>query len=200
MRGSVAHQALYSFFSGLPKELGIERVGPDAARATRCPSCASCLDEAVARRADGADRAAAARARHGLWRDLEAFVSEDAAASRRSFRARFEVSFGGERAAPELQRGLELGEGSRSPGRSTGSTSTRSARAGSSRTTSRASAATRPRRSSRSSGCRSRSTCSSCATSSGSSRSAASTARSPASAKRAGCCARARARTACPDS
>ena len=110
---------------------------------------------------------------------------------------RFEVSFGSERSAPELQRGLELGDGLTLAGRSTGSTSTRSARAGSSRTTRPASTRTRRARSRASCGCRSRSTCSCCATSSGSSRSAASTARSPASASRAGCSAPTRATRRC---
>ena len=93
---------------------------------------------------------------------------------------RFEVSFGTERSAPELQRGLELGDGltlSREdrpdrrrpvqrardrPGLQVGQGLAHSARAD--RATS--------------CGSRSRSTCSCCATSSGSSRSAASTARS----------------------
>ena len=134
----------------------------------------------------------------GLWRDLEQVVRDEARSEVPLVPRRFEVSFGSERSAPELQRGLDLGRRARrSPGRSTGSTSTRSARAGSSRTTRPASAPTRRARSSASCGCRSRSTCSSCATSSGSSRSAASTARSPATARRAGCCAATRARTRC---
>src|SRR5205814_8658931 len=49
--------------------------------------------------------------RHGLWRDLEAFVREDAAAEAPLVPRRFEVSFGTERAPAELQRGLELAEG-----------------------------------------------------------------------------------------
>ena len=49
--------------------------------------------------------------RHGLWRDLEAFVREEAAADMPLVPRRFEVLFGSERSAPELQRGLELAEG-----------------------------------------------------------------------------------------
>jgi hypothetical protein len=49
--------------------------------------------------------------RHGLWRDLEAFVREEAAAVMPLVPRRFEVLFGSERSAPELQRGLELAEG-----------------------------------------------------------------------------------------
>ena len=81
-----------------------------------------------------------------------------------------------------------------SRGRSTGSTSTRSAPAGSSRTTSRGRARTRRARSTASCGCRSRCTSSRSAISSASSRSVASTARSPGAGSRAGCCARRRAR------
>ena len=46
---------------------------------------------------------------HGLWRDLEAFVREDAEADSPLVPRRFEVGFGSERSAPELQRGLDLG-------------------------------------------------------------------------------------------
>src|SRR5206468_10056441 len=49
--------------------------------------------------------------RHGLWRDLEAFVREDAASESPLVPRRFEVLFGSDRAAPELQRGLQLAEG-----------------------------------------------------------------------------------------
>ena len=44
-----------------------------------------------------------------LWRDLSAFVEEECESSSPLVPRRFEVSFGSERAAPELQRGLELG-------------------------------------------------------------------------------------------
>jgi hypothetical protein len=70
-----------------------------------------CLDEAV----DGVrmelTELQQRELRHGLWRDLEAFVREDAAAESPLVPRRFEVSFGTERAAQELQRGLELAEG-----------------------------------------------------------------------------------------
>jgi hypothetical protein len=46
-----------------------------------------------------------------LWRDLEATVHEECASELRLVPRRFEVLFGGERAAPELQRGLDLGDG-----------------------------------------------------------------------------------------
>src|SRR5213078_3300809 len=48
---------------------------------------------------------------HGLWRDLEAFVRADAESDVPLVPRRFEVLFGSERSAPELQRGLELAPG-----------------------------------------------------------------------------------------
>src|SRR6185503_6190462 len=44
----------------------------------------------------------------GLLRDLEAFLRDEAASELQLVPRRFEVSFGSERSAPELQRGLDL--------------------------------------------------------------------------------------------
>jgi ATP-dependent helicase/nuclease subunit B len=110
LRGTIAHQTLYRFYSGLPKELGVERVGPDEVERA-LTFLRRCLDEAVGGvRMDLTDLQQR-ELRHGLWRDLEAFVREDAAAETPLVPRRFEVLFGSERAAPELQRGLELAEG-----------------------------------------------------------------------------------------
>jgi ATP-dependent helicase/nuclease subunit B len=110
LRGSVAHQVLYRFYSGLPKELGVERVDADAVESA-LPFLRRCLDDAV----DGVrmefTELQQRELKHGLWRDLEAFVREDAAAASPLVPRRFEVLFGSERAAPELQRGLELADG-----------------------------------------------------------------------------------------
>jgi hypothetical protein len=110
MRGSIAHQTLYRFYSGVPKELGLERVGPDDVEGA-LPYLRRCLDDAV----DGVrmelTELQQRELRHGLWRDLEAFVREDAAAESPLVPRRFEVLFGSERAAPELQLGLELSGG-----------------------------------------------------------------------------------------
>ncbi len=200
LRGSVAHTALHRFFAGLPKELGIERV--DAENARRRARVHARLPRRGARgRPAGADRAAAARAR----RRRCGATSSSSSATRPSRELplvprRFEVSFGTERSAPELQRGLDLGGGDAV--REDRPDRRRPVRRPRDRPGLQVGQARRTRRprSSRSCGCRSRSTCSCCATSSGSSRSAASTGRSPASASRAGCCARRRARTACPAS
>jgi len=110
LRGSVAHQVLYRFYSGLPKELGTERVAPERLE-DALGFLGRCLDEAV----DGVRMELTdlqqRELRHGLWRDLEAFVRDDAAAETPLVPRRFEVLFGSDRAAPELQRGLELADG-----------------------------------------------------------------------------------------
>ncbi len=110
MRGSIAHQTLYRFYSGLPKELGLEQLGTDDVEGA-LPYLRRCLDAAV----DGVrmelTELQQRELRHGLWRDLEAFVRDDAAAESPLVPRRFEVLFGSDRAAPELQRGLELGSG-----------------------------------------------------------------------------------------
>jgi len=110
LRGSVAHNALFKFFTRLPKELGVEqldgRVADDAVRLMR-----ACLDEAVQGVRMEMTEMQARELDQTLWRDLEATVHEECASELRLVPRRFEVSFGGERAAPELQRGLDLGDG-----------------------------------------------------------------------------------------
>ena len=107
LRGSVAHQALYRFFSGLPSKLGVDRVTPEL------------LDEALAYLGECVDGALGGvgvdltelqlRELHGgLWRDLEAFVRSEAELDTPLVPRHFEVSFGSERSAPERQRGLDL--------------------------------------------------------------------------------------------
>ena len=110
LRGSIAHQVLYRFYSGLPKELGVDRVGTDEVDGA-LPFLRRCLDEAVDGVRMDLTELQKRELRHGLWRDLEAFVREDAAAESPLVPRRFEVLFGSERAAPELQRGLELADG-----------------------------------------------------------------------------------------
>jgi hypothetical protein len=111
VRGKVAHQALYAFYSGLPKELGCERIDGGNLEAALA-FLERCLDEALR----GGVRlelgeVAAAELRESLWRDLERFAREEATAQAGPVPRRFEVGFGSERSAPELQRGLELGDG-----------------------------------------------------------------------------------------
>src|SRR5713226_3199116 len=110
LRGSVAHSALFKFFTRLPKELGVERpderVAEDAVRLMR-----ACLDEAVQGVRMDMTEMQARELDQGLWRDLEAVVRAECESELTLVPRRFEVLFGGERAAPELQRGLDLGDG-----------------------------------------------------------------------------------------
>ena len=108
LRGSIAHQTLFKFFSGLPKELGTERV--DAERLDDALTfLRTCLGEAIEsgvwiELGDLQRR----ELEEGLWRDLENFVREEAESPLALVPRRFEVAFGSERSAPELQSGLQV--------------------------------------------------------------------------------------------
>ena len=110
LRGSVAHSALFRFFKGLPKELGtdhvvLERV-EDAVRFMR-----SCLDQALAGVRVEMTELQRRELQQTLARDLERLVRAEAETELPLQPSRFEVAFGSERSVPELQRGLELGDG-----------------------------------------------------------------------------------------
>jgi ATP-dependent helicase/DNAse subunit B len=109
-RGSVAHTALHRFFARVPAELGVEKLEPanveDAKRLMR-----QCLDEALGGVRMELTEMQLRELDQSLWRDLEAVVEEECESGLSLVPRRFEVSFGSERAAPELQRGLELGPG-----------------------------------------------------------------------------------------
>jgi ATP-dependent helicase/nuclease subunit B len=110
MRGSVAHQALFKFFSGLPKRLDSERVPPDRLEEA-LEFMRECLAEAIAGGAESRLELTELERREleqGLWRDLEGLVRAEAESELPLVPRRFEVSFGSERSAPELQRGLDL--------------------------------------------------------------------------------------------
>jgi len=111
LRGKVAHQTLYAFYSGLPKELGVDRVTESNVDAA-VSFLRRCLDDALR----GGVRLEltplqAAELEEGLWRDLEAFVRDEAGSDLRLEPKQFEVGFGSDRSAPHLQRGLDLGDG-----------------------------------------------------------------------------------------
>ena len=111
LRGQVAHQTLFRFYSGLPKELGGERVPPERVEEA-VGFLRRCLDDALR----GGVRLElseleAAELEQTLWRDLEQFVRDEARSELQLVPRRLEVSFGSERSAPELQRGLELEPG-----------------------------------------------------------------------------------------
>ena len=111
LRGQVVHTTLHRFYSALPRELDAERVTPenlDAALAL----VRRCLDDAFESgvRLD-LTPLQAAELQQTLLADLEGFVRDEAVSEIAFVPRRLEVSFGSERAAPELQRGLPLGEG-----------------------------------------------------------------------------------------
>jgi ATP-dependent helicase/DNAse subunit B len=110
LRGGVAHQVLYRFYSGLPKELGVDRIDADGVDEA-LPFLRRCLEDALRGVRMELTPLQRRELEHGLWRDLEAFVRADAEAEAPLVPRRFEVSFGSERSAPELQRGLELADG-----------------------------------------------------------------------------------------
>src|SRR5581483_11060035 len=108
LRGSIAHTALHRFFAGLPKEVGTDRVErarvEDAVRWMH-----RCLDGALAGVRLELTELQRRELRATLARDLEALVREEAESELPLVPRRFEVGFGNDRAAPELQRGLDLG-------------------------------------------------------------------------------------------
>jgi len=111
LRGKVAHQTLYSFYSGLPKELGADRVTAGNLQSALL-FLRRCLEDALR----GGVRldltpVAAAELRESLRRDLTRFIEDEATSELVLLPRRFEVGFGSERSAPELKRGLDLGDG-----------------------------------------------------------------------------------------
>jgi ATP-dependent helicase/DNAse subunit B len=110
LKGSVAHSALFKFFTRVPKELGVEklesRVEEGAVRLMR-----ACLDEALQGQRMEMTDMEARELDQTLWRDLQAVVHEECASELTLVPRRFEVAFGNERAPQELQRGLDLGDG-----------------------------------------------------------------------------------------
>jgi ATP-dependent helicase/DNAse subunit B len=108
LRGSIAHTTLHRFYAGLPKEVGTERVEAgrieDAVRFLR-----RCFEEALGGVRQELTDLERRELEGQLWRDLERFVRDEAETEVPLVPRRFEVSFGTERSAPELQRGLDLG-------------------------------------------------------------------------------------------
>jgi hypothetical protein len=111
LRGQVVHTALNRFYAALPRELDAERVTPENVESA-IELVRRCLDDALASgvRLDLTDLQAA-ELRQSLLADLEGFVRDEAESGLAFVPRRLEVAFGSERAAPELQRGLSLGDG-----------------------------------------------------------------------------------------
>ncbi len=110
LRGSVAHSALFKFFTRIPKELGVERLDESVADAA-VRLMRACLDEALQGLRMEMTEMEARELDQTLWRDLEAVVHDECASEMPLVPRRFEVAFGSERAPQELQRGLDLGDG-----------------------------------------------------------------------------------------
>ncbi len=111
LRGQVVHTTLNRFYAALPRELDSERVTPENLAAA-LELVRRCLDDALESgvRLDLTELQAA-ELKHTLRADLEGFVRDEAASELQFVPRRLEVAFGSDRAAPELQRGLPLGEG-----------------------------------------------------------------------------------------
>ena len=111
LRGQVVHTTLNRFYTALPRELDAERVTPDNLDAA-LELMRRCLDDALESgvRLDLTELQRA-ELRHTLLADLEGFMRDEAASEVEFLPRRLEVSFGSDRAAPELQRGLQLADG-----------------------------------------------------------------------------------------
>jgi ATP-dependent helicase/DNAse subunit B len=109
LRGTVAHQALFTFFKGLPKRTGDERPRPENLEESLA-FLRECLRDALqAHLRIDVPELERRELEQSLARDLEKLVRREAESPSPLVPDRFEVSFGSERSAPELQRGLDLG-------------------------------------------------------------------------------------------
>jgi hypothetical protein len=111
LRGQIAHTALHRFYQAVPRELGVDVVGEENVEAA-VDLMRRCVDDALGSgiRLELTD-VEAAELRQTLLRDLEGFVRDEAASPLRLVPRKLELLFGSDRAAPELQRGLPLGDG-----------------------------------------------------------------------------------------
>ena len=108
LRGSVAHATLARFFSLLPGELGSDRLTVELLPRAR-PLMLRCLHEALGGQSVPGSVAGRELTR-ALERDLEGFLEREAELGLELVPRRFEVRFGGPRAAPGLKDGLRLGD------------------------------------------------------------------------------------------
>lgn len=110
LRGSVAHTTLHRFYAGLPRAIGADRVDE-----TRLDEALAFLSECLEGALGGVKMEMTELERReleqSLRRDLEQLVRDEARSPLPLVPRKFEVGFGSERSAPELQRGLDLGDG-----------------------------------------------------------------------------------------
>ena len=110
LRGQIAHTALNRFFSGLPRELGTDGVDPNLVEAA-VGFMRRCLEQSLEGIRMEMTPLQRRELEQSLSRDLEQLVREEAASDLPLVPRQFEVSFGSDRSARELQRGLDLGDG-----------------------------------------------------------------------------------------
>ncbi|MGZ8782893.1 MAG: PD-(D/E)XK nuclease family protein [Gaiellaceae bacterium] len=110
LRGSVAHTTLHRFYAGLPRAIGSDRVVEE-----RLDEALVLLGECLEGALQGVKMEMTELERReleqSLRRDLEQLIRDEARSEVPLLPRRFEVGFGSERSAPELQRGLDLGDG-----------------------------------------------------------------------------------------
>ena len=110
LRGSVAHTTLHRFYAGLPRAIGNDRVVEE-----RLDDALAFLGECLEGALQGVKLEMTELERRelqqSLRRDLEQLVRDEARSPLPLVPRKFEVGFGSERSAPELQRGLDLGDG-----------------------------------------------------------------------------------------
>jgi ATP-dependent helicase/DNAse subunit B len=110
LRGSVAHTTLHRFYAGLPRTIGSDRVVEE-----RLDEALAFLGECLEGALQGVKMEMTELERReleqSLRRDLVQLVRDEARSPVPLLPRKFEVGFGSERSAPELQRGLDLGDG-----------------------------------------------------------------------------------------
>jgi ATP-dependent helicase/DNAse subunit B len=110
LRGSVAHTTLHRFYAGLPRAIGSDRVVEEQLDEA-LTFLGECLEGALAGVKMEMTELERRELEQSLRRDLEQLVRDEARSPLPLVPRRFEVGFGSERSAPELQRGLDLGDG-----------------------------------------------------------------------------------------
>jgi ATP-dependent helicase/nuclease subunit B len=110
LRGSVAHTTLHRFYAGLPRAIGNDRV-EEAKLDEALAFLGECLEGALAGVRMEMTDLERRELEQSLRRDLEQLIRDEARSPLPLVPRRFEVGFGSERSAPELQRGLDLGDG-----------------------------------------------------------------------------------------
>ncbi len=110
LRGSVAHTTLHRFYAGLPRATGGDRVD-EAHLDDALAFLGECLEGALQGVKMEMTELERRELEQSLKRDLEQLVRDEARSPVPLLPRKFEVGFGSERSAPELQRGLDLGDG-----------------------------------------------------------------------------------------